>query len=212
MVLGPLVVARGLAALGPLLMPFTFAQHTREMVFQPATNIPPSHAMLAACGEPMSDACQQASVAAFDRARSAEGLGPMTLPDDFASLGRTAQLFVLTNLERSARGLPAVQQASAALDASALAGAVTGEDPNGPAGTQWGSVVAMGEGSTFEAVFDWVYDDGPGSPNLDCPKAGGSGCWGHREVVLGNWGPTPSFGVAVSGSSMAEIFVAPPPA
>jgi hypothetical protein len=29
-----------------------------------------------------------------------------------------------------------------------------------------------------------MYDDGPGSGNLDCRSAGARGCWGHRHDVL----------------------------
>src|SRR5438445_624555 len=35
----------------------------------------------------------------------------------------------------------------------------------------------------------WMYDDGPGSGNLDCPRAGASGCWGHRHDILWDFGP-----------------------
>jgi hypothetical protein len=34
------------------------------------------------------------------------------------------------------------------------------------------------------AYYLWMYDDGPGSGNLDCKHAGDPGCWGHRDGTL----------------------------
>jgi hypothetical protein len=35
------------------------------------------------------------------------------------------------------------------------------------------------------ANYFWMYDDGPGSPNADCTPSNQSGCWGHRDNILG---------------------------
>ncbi|MHB1975425.1 MAG: hypothetical protein ACYCR4_14260, partial [Acidimicrobiales bacterium] len=43
------------------------------------------------------------------------------------------------------------------------------------------------EVSTLAAEYDWVYDDGYGSANVDCTSPGASGCWGHRDVILGQY-------------------------
>ncbi len=55
-----------------------------------------------------------------------------------------------------------------------------------------------------------MYDDGPGSPNLDCGHRSSSGCWDHRQNILGNYGAHPSMGAAatmVDGvTSMTELF------
>ena len=34
-----------------------------------------------------------------------------------------------------------------------------------------------------------MYDDGPGSGNLVCVPANMTGCWGHRDNILGDYGP-----------------------
>ena len=40
--------------------------------------------------------------------------------------------------------------------------------------------------------FDWIYNDGPGSFNIDCPSgSSSSGCWAHREAILTNTGSGP---------------------
>jgi hypothetical protein len=39
-------------------------------------------------------------------------------------------------------------------------------------------------GNPLEAIYFWMYDDGPGSSNLDCTAGDPSGCWGHRDNVL----------------------------
>ncbi|HUY24713.1 MAG TPA: hypothetical protein VMV09_05335, partial [Candidatus Saccharimonadales bacterium] len=33
---------------------------------------------------------------------------------------------------------------------------------------------------------DWMYNDGPGSFNIDCPSASSPGCWIHRDDILLN--------------------------
>lgn len=87
---------------------------------------------------------------------------------------------------------------------------MAGNDPNGPSGTTWGSNWAGGEASALLADYDWVYDDGPGSPNMDCTNALANGCWDHRRNVLGNYGPRPAMGAAMTMmkgvTSMTELF------
>jgi hypothetical protein len=39
-------------------------------------------------------------------------------------------------------------------------------------------------GNPLEAIYFWMYDDGPGSSNIDCTSSDTSGCWGHRDNVL----------------------------
>jgi hypothetical protein len=59
-----------------------------------------------------------------------------------------------------------------------------------------------------------MYDDGPGSPNLDCPRASASGCWDHRRIILGYYGSHPFMGAAatmVGGvTSMTELLSSAP--
>jgi hypothetical protein len=96
----------------------------------------------------------------------------------------------------------------------AKAAAVSNTDPTGPSGTAWGSNWAGGEGSALLADYDWIYDDGPGSPNMDCTNAVASGCWDHRRNVLSDYGRHPSMGAAatmVDGvTSMTELLTSRP--
>ena len=76
--------------------------------------------------------------------------------------------------ERTARGLPPLAGMATALDAAALVGAQQSDDPTIPSGfpwTQWGSNWAGAVGDPLEAIYFWMYDDGPGSSNIDCQHA-----------------------------------------
>jgi hypothetical protein len=73
------------------------------------------------------------------------------------------------------------------LDQAAVGGAQQSSDPPPPGGfpfSRWGSNWGGALGSPLETVYLWMYDDGPGSSNVDCHQAGDSGCWGHRANVL----------------------------
>jgi hypothetical protein len=97
------------------------------------------------------------------------------------------QTFVAINLERVNRGLKPVAGLTSAIDALAQKGANAGGDPPFPADTSGilsGGSIWAGTGSPVAAVFYWMYDDGPGGINEDCPPSGGSGCWGHRDAIL----------------------------
>jgi hypothetical protein len=154
--------------------------------------------------------CQEAVVEAIDQARAAEGIGPLELPSDYDSITTADQMLVLANLERIDRGLPGFIGLSSRLDALAHSAAAADSDPNGPSGTTWGSNWAGGEASALLADYDWMYDDGPGSPNMDCTSALANGCWDHRRNVLGDYGPRPAMGAAVTMvkgvTSMTELF------
>jgi hypothetical protein len=158
--------------------------------------------------------CQQAVIEAIDQARAAEGVGPLVLPADYDSLNVPEQLLVLADLERVDRGLPGFAGLSAELDQLASTGASANTDPAGPAGSDWGSNWAGGEASALLADYDWMYDDGPGSPNLDCTATNATGCWDHRGNILGDYGTDPSMGAAqatVNGvTSMTEVFSSAP--
>ena len=43
---------------------------------------------------------------------------------------------------------------------------------------------AGGQANALLAYYGWMYDDGPGGPNLDCPSASAAGCWGHRHDIF----------------------------
>jgi hypothetical protein len=156
----------------------------------PSSNIAPQPNFLASCSGTQYDdsgGCVGATLQAIDNARQAEGVGPMNLPGNWSSLDPQEQLFVATNLERTARGLPAIAAMAAALDEAAASGAASNSDPAPPPGfgfTQWGSNWAGAVGNPLEAIYYWMYDDGPGSSNIDCTASNSSGCWGHRDNVL----------------------------
>ena len=192
------------------------AQSLSPALANPPANIPRTQVMDEACQVGPGLACQQAVVAAIDSARSAEGVGLLELPSDYDSLTVAQQLLVLADLERVDRGLPGFVGLSSQLDAMAQAGAAANNDPAGPSGTAWGSNWAGGEATALLADYDWMYDDGLGSPNLDCGQSQlASGCWDHRDNILGNYGPHPSMGAAeaiVNGvTSMTEIMSSAPP-
>jgi hypothetical protein len=160
------------------------------------------------------DHCDQAALADFDRVRAKEGLGHMTLPRDFDELKVPLQLLAISNIERVDRGLSPILGLSKPIDARAQTGANNDEDPPFPpqyVGNYESSNWAGAGNSTLLDDFYWMYDDGPGSFNEDCPPAGGRGCWGHRDDILGARTKPLLMGAAVAyqhgTASMAEQFI-----
>jgi hypothetical protein len=157
----------------------------------------PQPDFLMACsssGYDNSAGCVSATLAAIDNGRRAEALPGMSLPSNWSSLTAQQQLYVATNLERMVRGLPPLSSMATALDQAASVGAATGDDPAPPGGfpfLQWGANWAGGVSSPLEAIYYWMYDDGPGSSNADCTAGDGSGCWGHRDKILMSLSCTP---------------------
>lgn len=92
------------------------------------------------------------------------------------------------------------------LDQDAAAGVLADGDPS-PSQPGWRSFTsnwAAGEPNMPLAYLDWMYDDGPGSFNLDCPAAGAPGCWGHRHDVLWQFDGTGPLAMgAASGPDVA---------
>jgi len=135
--------------------------------------------------------CISAEMQATAAARAPEGLGAMTLPTAYyASLTPPEQLFVLTNVERVERGLPAIQGLVAQLNTDAQNAAANNSDPEptlAPPGStvmDWASNWAEGAGP-MGSNYNWMYDDGPGSGDIDCNPSQPSTCWGHRDNILG---------------------------
>ncbi|HEY7947712.1 MAG TPA: hypothetical protein VID75_08550 [Acidimicrobiales bacterium] len=172
----------------------------------PAANIAPQPNFLAACsssGDDNTPGCTNTTVAAIDNARRVEGLAGMALPGNWGALTPQEQLFVGTNLERTARGLPALSAMATVLDQAAASGAASGTDPSPPGGfpfEQWGGNWAGGVGNPLEAIYYWMYDDGPGSANADCTPGNSAGCWGHRDEMLLSLSCTP----CVMGTGFAD--------
>ena len=188
----------------------------------PAQNVIPSPAYWNTCIQAGTDSqtCINAVVAAINNARSLEGVGPMVLPDGFASLSPAQQTFVASNLERVDRGLVPVAGMVDSLNALSSTAADGDTDPMLPSWTvgtfraySWSSIWA-GDLNPLAADYDWMYDDGwspTGSYNLDCTSATADGCWGHRHAIL-SAGDSLITGTAVvkqtRWTSIAQIFVA----
>jgi len=160
------------------------------LVSHPAVNMPPNPNFLQSCSGTQYDdssGCVGSALAAIANARRQEGLAGLALPSNWAQLSPERQLFVVTNLERTARGLPPLTAMASALDQAAEQGAAQSTDPPPPSGfpySKWGSNWAGAVGNPLEAMYFWMYDDGPGSANIECTPSNQRGCWGHRDNVL----------------------------
>lgn len=139
--------------------------------------------------------CATADIYYLDQARAAMGLPPYALPANFLTMTPEQQLLILTNLDRIAYSLPPVEGLNGGLDGAATAGAQHDRDPtvsaadlDAPLG-QWASNWAVGFHSTAAAYFFWMYADGYGGGNYDCPTPTASGCWGHRRNILFSTAP-----------------------
>jgi hypothetical protein len=144
-------------------------------------------------------ACNREVLKAIAHARRVlEKMGGMSfsLPA-YLKLTSVEQLFVTADLERTERGLPPATVLSKSLDKVAQLGARRDEDPplsqvpsHLPGG---GQVVGLGGNwaggwlNALGADYGWMYDDGLNSPNESCTKQDRSGCWGHRDNILGTF-------------------------
>ena len=142
--------------------------------------------------------CTRFVLRAINVARSVEHLTPMVLPTNWYRLDASEQLFVLADLERTARGLPAYVGLNRSLtraaqwaalrrvDPAVATGFAIGHDAQGVNGIA--STLALGF-ATLEADYVWMYQDGWGgssaTPNMACRSPGAPGCWGHRDQLLG---------------------------
>jgi hypothetical protein len=128
----------------------------------------------------------------------------MVLPFDFADLTPSEQLFVMVDCERVDRGLTPITGELASLDQVAAGAAQDQSDPSVPAAgiaglavSAWTGNWALTEG-VGDALYEWMYDDGLGSINVDCTEADPSGCWIHRDNILGFQNDVDGFGGSLS--------------
>jgi hypothetical protein len=133
--------------------------------------------------------CIDESVAVLNAGRRNEGLGPLLLPRNWARLRIPEQIFVLTELERTARGLQPDTGLAADWNAAAQAGANASVDPTRAGSGAGGflSIWAGGEPNPIIAMTDWIYDDAffPDHTTYNPPCASNqSECWGHRDAIL----------------------------
>jgi hypothetical protein len=142
-------------------------------------------------------ACNSQILKAITNARKRlEKLGGMSFSlSAYEKLTPGEQLFATVNLERIERGLPPAVVLTRSLDKIAQRGATSDKDPPLqdvpdplPGGGHYvglGGNWAGGWGNALGADYGWMYDDGLGSDNGDCSKSHRSGCWGHRDNILG---------------------------
>jgi hypothetical protein len=175
--------------------------------------------MPGACeSSPRGGACEHGAIRALDAARARLGLGRYRLPADFVSLVPARQWLILSNLDRIAYRLRPVHGLARPLDAVARQAALAHADPDPSTLLRslpndrtlgFASNWAGGQQNALIAYFGWMYDDGPGGPNIDCPATGAAGCWGHRHDILGfaQGGSLTMGAAAVAGSSYALTIV-----
>jgi hypothetical protein len=143
-------------------------------------------ALPAACNVPASAVCIAAAVTYLDAARASLGQPPYLLPANFTSLTPEQQGFVLANLDRVLYGLATIPGITAGLSQDAAGGVQRDTDPQ-PSDPNFNYYTSNWAGGFFNmplAYEAWMYDDGPGSGNLDCAGNVTAACWGHRHDVL----------------------------
>jgi hypothetical protein len=168
----------------------------------------PIAALPAACvSAPTGTVCTDAVIVALDAARASLGLSAYALPADFDSLAGTKQLFILSNLDRVAYGLPPIEGLSPTLDKATETAMTADVDPNptsllsGLANYAWTANWAGQWANAPYAYYEWMYDDGYGgseTTNIDCTSPVATGCWDHRRDVLA----LPNAGTLAMGASV----------
>ena len=132
-------------------------------------------------------------LALIDAARaSQEGLSALHFDmERFRDLSVERQIFVLSNLERTTRGLPPAMIMLKRLDAIASQAALRDEDPldvGQSYRSNWASAQGHASESALFADFGWMYGDGPPPQflfrNVDCVFRDQWGCWQHRDNIL----------------------------
>ena len=166
-------------------------------------------------------ACTNYILSAINNARAVEGVRPMVLPSNWFGLSVPEQLFVIADLERTARGLPPYVGINAALTADAQHAAATRSDPSVAPGFPMGNDAqgSAGFGGAWSGGFNvlaadyiWMYDDAWGgsaakTSNIACTSAGAAGCWAHRDELLGSDpGYNPGVGLGCTNCEMGTGF------
>jgi hypothetical protein len=157
----------------------------------PARNYPLGDLPLACTSAPTGEKCVNAGVYYLDRARAKVGLRPYKLPAGFPAMPPARQMFILTNLDRIAYGVPPMTGLTVKLNVDALRGVRQAYDPS-PSDTSnlraWTANWATGYANAPMAYEAWMWDDGPGSSNTDCTSSNRSACWAHRHGLLWRFG------------------------
>jgi hypothetical protein len=168
-----------------------------------------------AAGAANTTACHTQELAAINHQHALEHIKAITLPRTFWSLAPALQIFVITNLERVSRGLKPVVGVNAQMSGWATTATRRSSDvavgawdlSNGTQLQTFGSVWAA-DLNSLDADFIWMYADGwstGGSMNADCTSAKSTGCWGHRQIMLGSYGGSSAL---VAGAASAQRLLA----
>lgn len=159
----------------------------------PSANIAPTYYQTCETDGFDSPACTTAVIQQINQANKAEGGEEIHLPPNYASYSGADQVFILTNLERLAFGLPPTPGLNATVTQDALTGAqdltdptIAASLPTGQSIWTWNSIWAE-DINPASAVFNWLFNDGLGSGNIDCTTTQQEGCWGHRDNILIDW-------------------------
>jgi hypothetical protein len=158
-----------------------------------------------------------ACVSDINGGRAAEGLAPLVLPGNWSALTTGEQLFVATNLERVVRGEPPIPDLVDTYDTAIQTAVQTFTDPSIAVTAPWTSVASTGSSVPLDAIYGWLYYDGPGGTNIDCAAPTDPGCWGHRDALLSDAAtigdPTEmdaGTGTSNGAPTAAAVFVANP--
>ncbi len=190
-------------------------------VGHPSHNRAPDPNFLWACSSNWRSAkCTRLALRAIKHARAAEGVKhpALRLPRNYAKLSVAEQTFVVTNLERVARGLRPFIGLTQPLNMVSHAAAVARIDPDPVLSLlrklnifEYGSNWA-GDFGPLASDYDWMYNDGyaPNAVNIACLTPRSSGCWGHRDNILSAYHDSPALlagaGTATpAGASIATI-------
>jgi hypothetical protein len=188
-VVGPVTVLIAAAA--------ALSGSTSAFAANPTSNYTPPYPWAGVCttGNSNGNTCIDTLLEDIDAAHKTEGRADMHLPTGFSNLTQSQQLFVITNLERVARGEQPVTGTSEQI-ATAEASLASSESENhtwvdvpgmGGNGEGYGEF-ASGVVSPLIADYIWMYQDGWGgaghTPNGDCTGPTAPKCWGHRDAIL----------------------------
>jgi hypothetical protein len=165
--------------------------------------------------------CTDLLLTAINQAQASEHRSGFVLPSNYFALNAAKQMFVLINLERISRSIPPLVGLSPYLNVETSTAAHLADDPvfhpsygpvkvwSPPGGGTYafGGAWAGDSVNAAGALFGWFYDDGWGGKkntwNFACTSATASGCWGHRDELLGEWAGT-SCTDCVAGASYAS--------
>jgi Carboxypeptidase regulatory-like domain/IPT/TIG domain len=215
-----------IAAPGVVAAPAVIAASGIVPPANPAESLPPSPNFTGngSCGYGAlndSQGCNTTVVQAINTARaSLESLAPLSLNiSAFDAMTVPQQLFVITNLERTNRGLAPIAGLTTQLDNVAQTGAADNADPTlsassltgGAYVTSWGSLWAGGTSNPLGSDYYWMYDDGYHSPNASCTTSTPLSCWGHRDQILGTFSSSTSCFGSDSEQYMGAGYVASSP-